>query len=704
MSQEVYQLCGTRSQLIVQVSDVAEIVYYGKRLQHKVSLTELAAIARAIPYGRLDVDVPVSLNPQLARGAFGSPGLEGHRNGLAWAPAFTLQEVKQEDTKLILASRDETAQLSLVVELELDSDDVLQMRQTLTNDGEQGYSVTRLANTLPLPARANEVLSYFGRWVKEFQQTRTLIEAGGYIQENRRGRTSHEHYPALMVGPQGFGEQNGEVWGAHLAWSGNHRMRVDVKADGRRVLQAEALYLPGEIYLQPAQSISTPTLYVSYSAGGLNGMSQQFHEHVRHAILGERLTKPRPVHLNTWEGIYFKHDPEYIKKMATAAAEIGVERFIVDDGWFKGRDDDTSSLGDWFIDKQKYPEGIHGLIEHVHGLGMEFGLWFEPEMINKQSDLYRAHPDWLLAVEGYDAPTGRHQYVLDLQQQEVFDYLFERLDSFLTNYPIDYIKWDMNREIVQPAHRDMASGIGQVEQYYRLVDKLVEKHPDVDIESCAAGGGRIDFEVLKRTHRFWASDNNDALERQQIQRGMSYFFPPEVMGSHIGAEHSHTTRRTHALGIRGLTAMLGHMGLELDPVTLNDEQKADYRHYVELHKTWRGLLHSGITYRLSLEDAKAQQGVMVLSEDQELGLVNITQTAMGTYSLSGVLRLPGLDPQASYRICVVDEPVGLHQIVNRQPTWMKESTVLTGEWLAEVGLAMPLMDPETALLFSLEKE
>lgn len=243
MSQEVYQLSGTRSQLIVQVGEVAEIVYYGKRLQHKASLTELAAIARAIPYGRLDVDVPVSLNPQLARGAFGSPGLEGHRNGLAWAPAFTLQEVKQQGNGLSFTSRDELAQLSLVVELELDSDDVLQIRQTLTNEGEQGYSVTRLANTLPLPERANEVLSYFGRWVKEFQQTRTLIQAGGYIQENRRGRTSHEHYPALMVGPQGFAQESGEVWGAHLAWSGNHRMRVDVKADGRRVLQAEALYL-----------------------------------------------------------------------------------------------------------------------------------------------------------------------------------------------------------------------------------------------------------------------------------------------------------------------------------------------------------------------------------------------------------------------------------------------------------------------------
>lgn len=704
MKKTLYTLKGRHTQLIVNVGDVAEIIYYGRvTTPCPDGAAYQAALTRPIPYGRLDVDVPVSLSPELARGGFGAPGLEGHRHGQAWSPAFHIIHVVHAGATLRIQSRDDMAQLMLTVVLTLDEYDVLQMQQTLTNESDDGYRVTRFANTIPLPERAGEILSYYGRWVKEFQQTRTRLSAGGFIQENRRGRTSHEHYPALMVGPIGFDESQGEVWGAHLAWSGNHRLRVDVKADGRRVLQAEALYLPGEIYLKKKQSISTPILYLSYSDRGLNGMSQQFHQHVRNVILGDRLNQPRPVHLNTWEGIYFQHDPEYICQMATEAAKLGVERFIVDDGWFKGRHGDTSSLGDWYIDEHKYPTGITDLIQHVHQQGMEFGLWFEPEMVNKDSDLYRKHPDWLLAVDGYDQPTGRHQYVLDLQNDAVFEYLFTRLDYFLSEYAIDYIKWDMNREVVQPAHHGIASGIRQVERYYQLMDRLAEKYPDVDIESCAAGGGRIDYEVLKRAHRFWASDNNDPLERQQIQKGMSYFFPPEVMGAHIGAYHSHTTRRTHSMGLRGITAMFGHMGLELDPVAIGEDEKAAYRHYVELHKQWRHLLHHGNTYRLTLDDPAAQQGLAVIADDKREALVSITQLAMGTYSLSGVLRIPGLASGSRYLVTVVDAPTMFHDIVNRQPPWIHERVELSGEWLERVGIAMPLLDPESAILIAIKQ-
>ncbi len=704
MAVTIYSLTGTRCELLLQVSDVAEVLYFGRRLEHNDSLSEMApACERAIPYGRLDDDVPVSLSPQLARGSFASPGLEGHVNGLNWAPQFTVSGVEAQEHALVITSEDSRAGLELTVTLTLDASDVLTMSQQLSNSGSKGYSITRFANTLPLPQQVNEVMSFYGRWVKEFQPARTQLTAGGYISENRRGRTSHEHYPALIAGEAGFTDNQGAVWGAHLGWSGNHRMRLDIKADGRRVLQAEALYLPGEIYLKPQQSICTPTLYMSYSPCGLNRMSQQFHRYVRHTILGGRLGKPRPVHLNTWEGIYFQHDPDYIAQMAREAATIGVERFIVDDGWFGARNDDTSSLGDWFIDEHKYPQGIGALIATVHELGMEFGLWFEPEMVNKDSDLYRRHPDWLLAVNDYDTPTGRHQHVLDLQNPAVFDYLYQRLDHFLSSYAIDYIKWDMNREVVQPGHNGMAAGYGQVERYYALIDKLIARHPQVEIESCAAGGGRIDYEVLKRTHRFWASDNNDALERITIQQNMRYFFPPEVMGSHIGAMQSHTTRRTHSLAFRALTALWGHMGLELDPVTISETDKQAYRHYVALHKQWRTLLHSGDNYQLAVEDNAAQRAHMVLATDKSRALVGITQLAMGTYSLSGVLRIPALLPGVMYRISVLEQPQGFNDIVNRQPPWTRQGICLSGEWLANVGLAMPLLDPESALLLAVEQ-
>ncbi|MGF1688058.1 alpha-galactosidase [Photobacterium japonica] len=696
------ELVGTHTQLMVEMGDFAEILHWGLPVKGNRDNSRLA-LQRPVPYGRLDNDVAMTLSPELGRGVFSSPGLEGHRNGQDWAPVFVITQITPQEEGTVIVSEDTKAGLRLTTELFLDAFDVVKTRHTLTNLKAGAYQVNRLANTLPLPARANELMTFYGRWVKEFQTERQALPQGGYQQENRRGRTSHEHYPALVAGTAHFNEMQGDVWGFHFAWSGNHRLRVDVKADGRRVMQAEVIYLPGEVSLQQGESLTTPWLYASYSHQGLNGMSHQFHSHVRRSILPREFAqKPRPIHLNTWEGIYFDHDPDYIMAMATQAADMGVERFIIDDGWFKGRNGDKAGLGDWFLDREKYPQGLAPVVAHVNALGMEFGLWFEPEMINKDSDLFRTHPDWLLAVDGYDQPTGRNQYVIDLQNNAAFNFLFERLDHFLSQYNIAYIKWDMNREVVQPGHLGQAAAHQQTQRYYQLVDKVRAKHPKVEIESCAAGGGRIDFEVLKRTHRFWASDNNDALERQTIQRGMSYFFPPEVMGSHIGASHCHSTRRRHSIAFRGLTALCGHMGIELDPVKESAEEKQGFEHYIKLHKMLRPLLHGGRTWRVPTDD-QAHQVHAVVANDLSEAVVLVAQLAMPTHALSGHLRIPGLDPQATYRITVLDKPSNYDDIVNYQPPWTESGCELTGDWCESVGLTMPILDAETAMLIKCEK-
>ncbi|CAE6948880.1 COG3345 Alpha-galactosidase [Vibrio sp. B1REV9] len=702
MDKALIELAGQQTQLIVELGEYAEILHWGQKVSGDLERYRLA-LQRPVPYGRLDADVSMTLHPELGRGVFSSPGVEGHRNGQDWAPVFVITDIQQTKDSLVIASEDTIAGLHLTTELKLDAHDVVKTRHTLTNAKSGVYQVNRLANTLPLPARANELMTYYGRWVHEFQTVRQSLLQGGYQQENRRGRTSHEHYPALVVGTTSFDEMSGDVWGFHFAWSGNHRLRVDVKADGRRYMQAEVIYLPGEIALNEGESVTTPWLYASHSHTGLNGMSHHFHSHVRETILPRDFTdKPRPIHLNTWEGIYFDHDPEYIMSMATQSAEMGVERFIIDDGWFKGRNGDKAGLGDWFLCETKYPKGLQPIVEHVNKLGMEFGLWFEPEMINKDSDLYRTHPEWLLAVDGYEQPTGRNQYVINLQNDDAFNFLFERLDHFLSTYNIAYIKWDMNREVVQPAHLGQAAAHNQTQRYYDLVDKVRERHPNVEIESCAAGGGRIDFEVLKRTHRFWASDNNDALERQTIQRGMSYFFPPEVMGSHIGASHCHSTRRRHSIEFRGLTALFGHMGIELDPVKEDQAEKQGFERYINLHKMLRPLLHSGRTWRVPTDD-KAHQIHAVVSNDQSEAVVMIAQLAMPTNSLSGHLRLPGLDPKATYSVSVLDKPSNYDDIVNYQPPWTESGCELSGAWCEEVGLTMPILDAESAMLVKFER-
>ncbi|MCX8711044.1 alpha-galactosidase [Gilliamella sp. B3464] len=700
-----YHLGNNNLDIILRTQPYAEICYFGKRLQN-LNINSIDMLNPAVPNSRLDIDVPFTLCPEEGLGNFSTPGLEGHRNGKDWSPVFITKEVKKNNNNITIISEDDIAKLRLTSQLILDESGVLQCQNSLTNLAEQPYQVNRLSVTLPIPERAQELMAFNGRWIKEFFPHRTKIEHCGYLQENRRGRTSHEYFPGMIVGTSGFKEQTGEVWGIHLGWSGNHRIQVAVKSNGKRFIQAEALYLAGEISLAKGETVSTPWLYATYSDQGLNKMSQHFHQFLRTNIIKFSAHKPRPVHLNTWEGIFFDHNPDYIMKMATQAAQIGVERFIIDDGWFGHRDDDYQGLGDWYLDERKYPNGLEPVIKHVKDLGMEFGIWVEPEMINKNSNLYRAHPDWLLELQGYQQPEGRHQYVLDLQNPNVFDYLLERLTWLLGSYDIDYIKWDMNREIVQAGHNGHPAIVGQTKAVYRLLDILQKKFPNVEIESCSSGGGRIDYEILKRTQRFWASDSNDALDRQIIQRGMSYFFPPEVIGAHIGGALCHTTYRQIDMNLRGLTALFGHMGVELDPVKESQQEKLSFANYIKLHKQLRSLLHSGNFIRLDVDDNQAMQSYGVVSQDQTEAAFIIAQLILPTYALSGNLRLAGLLPDKDYHIEILDMPNNIDPKVNGHvmkalPNWMVKSTTLSGDWLMNIGLPLPVLDPATAMLIKI---
>lgn len=691
--------------IILRTQPYAELCYFGKRLQ-KITTDAINMLIPAVPNSRIDIDVPFTLCPEEGVGNFSTPGLEGHRNGKDWSPVFVTQKVTKKKNDITIISEDNIAQLRLTSKLILDETGVLQCQNSLTNLGDEPYQVNRLSVTLPIPERALELMAFSGRWIKEFFPHRTKIQHCGYLQENRRGRTSHEYFPGMIVGTEGFKEQTGEVWGVHLGWSGNHRFQVAVKSNGKRFIQAEVLYLAGEVSLAKGETLSTPWLYATYSDEGLNKMSQNFHQFLRKNIIHFASDKPRPVHLNTWEGIFFDHNPDYIMKMATKAAQMGVERFIIDDGWFGKRDDDYQALGDWYLDKRKYPNGLEPVIEHVKKQGMEFGIWVEPEMISKNSDLYRAHPDWLLELPGYNQPEGRHQYLLDLQNPAVFDYLLERLTWLLSSYDIDYIKWDMNREIVQAGHDGQPAVVGQTNAVYRLMDMLQQKYPNVEIESCSSGGGRIDFEVLKRTQRFWASDSNDALDRQIIQRGMSYFFPPEVMGAHIGGKTCHTTYRELDMNLRGLTALFGHMGVELDPVKESTEEQKGFTHYIRLHKQLRSLLHSGNSVRLDVDDSAAMQSYGVVSQDKKEAVFVIAQLALPTYALSGNLRLTGLLADNEYSIEILDLPHHIDPQVNGHamksfPKWMTTDTTLSGDWLMNIGLPLPVLDPATAMLIKI---
>jgi alpha-galactosidase len=697
---EIIHLSSKHCSLIMKVDGSPEILHWGSKIS-RIDPDIMLSTERPISQARLDVDVPLSLCPELGAGHFNSPGIEGHRNSKDWAPVFDLFYQQVLDQSVVFKLLDNVAKLQLDIEIRLDFEsDVIQKRIKVINVGTGDYYLTKLSSTLPVPNQANELMSFYGRWSREFQTHRQTFTHGGFMQENRRGRTSHENFPGMFVGTDHFNEQSGQVWGFHLGWSGNHQFRADVRSDGRRFVQAGELLLSGEIVLAESESYTTPWLYATYSPAGLNGISEHFHRFVRSNIIKFPVNKPRPVHLNTWEGIYFEHDTDYIMKMATEAQQMGVERFIIDDGWFVGRNGERTALGDWYLDEKKYPNGLEPVIKHVTDIGMEFGLWVEPEMISEKSQLYREHPDWVLALKGYHQPSGRWQYLLDLQNPDCFNYLFERLDALLTRYNISYLKWDMNRELVQPGHQGKPAVNGQTNTLYALIDKLLLAHSAVEIESCASGGGRIDFEILKRTHRFWASDCNDALERQTIQRGMSYFFPPEVMGAHIGPDESHTTRRSHHINMRGITALAGHMGVELDPLKAPKEEKELFTKYIALHKQYRRLLHSGQSFRLDTSDKS--QNIYGVQNDDEM-LITVCQLTMPDYALPSPLRISYIDSNANYQVELVEMPYASFKLMKQRLKWLDKTLTLSGENLKEIGLTLPILDPESALILHLKK-
>jgi alpha-galactosidase len=679
-----------------------ELAYWGPGLPGAVDAAMIAGLARrAVPHGMLDAGEAFDLFPEAGRGFTGQPALEVHRPGGGFVTQLRCEGSAPIADGVAIALADAAAGIEVVLSVTLDAaTGVAGFRSRLTNRGADDLAVNWMSSAA-LPVAHDEVMLFEGRWSREFHTVRQRLTVGAISQDNRTGRTSHHAPPFAAVGQPGFGEQAGEVLGLHLAWSGDHRMLLERLRDGRVQAQAGELFLPGEMVLAPGQSYETPILYAARSTGGLDGLSDRFHPFVRDQVLGGRLKgKPRPVHFNTWEAVYFRHEMEELKALANLAAEVGAERFVLDDGWFKGRDDDTTSLGDWTPDPAKYPDGLGPLIDHVRGLGLEFGLWVEPEMANAQSDLLRAHPDWTLHQGDRPQPLGRGQYVLDLTRAEVRDHIFGQIDALLSRHPIGYLKWDMNRDLTHAASRGRPASHAQTLAVYGLIDRLRAAHPGVEIESCASGGGRADYEILKRTDRIWTSDCNDPLERQTIQRGFSIFFPPEVMGAHVGPARAHTTGRRTSLALRAMTALFGHMGIEADVRDFPDADRVRLAEAIATHKRLRPVLHAGRTLRLDHPDPGA---VAFLTVGGPGALASFAQMEVPARAGPDPLRLAGLDPEALYRVTLLNPPRHPQATMKVAPALaLGQSVTATGGLLMTLGLPLPVLRAGEIAVFHLE--
>ncbi len=643
-----------------------------------------------------------------SRPSYRRPGLRGHRvgadgtTGHDWSTAFTTTDLQIDGDLVVVAAADPGAGLALRTEIESVGGGALRLRHLLVNTGAGRYVVDGLEVSVPVPDGVSELLDFTGRHERERTPQRHEIHDGLWLRENRRGRTALESATMLVAGRAGFGFGHGEVVAVHVAHSGNSVHWLERAQSGAVTIGGGELLLPGEVALEPGETYTTPWVFVVAAADGLDSVAATLHAWQRSLPAHPR---EQPVVLNVWEAIYFDHDLDRLSALADRAADVGVERFVLDDGWFLGRRDDVAGLGDWWVDDTVWPKGLHPLIEHVRGLGLEFGLWFEPEMVNPDSQLYRTHPDWVLAAPGRVPHLSRNQLVLDLGNRHVWAFLLERMDALLAEYAIDYVKWDHNRDLLEAgsgqdgrpaAHRQAAA-------HYALLDELRRRHPGVAWESCAAGGGRIDLGVLERVQRVWTSDMTDARARQQIQRWTVQLAAPEYLGAHVSATTSHQTGRTMPLDFRAATALFGSFGVEWDLTQATADELAALAGWVTRYRTHRALLHGGRTVRVESDDpAVWLHGVV--APDRRSALFAHVQLDESASNRGVVLHVPHLQADTRYQVTWAG-PVDAHPISQAPPVHPDGPTggmPVSGAVLRDVGMWLPRRRPEHILLIHLE--
>ena len=669
------------SSLLVDLGDStgaatrAHVLHWGVDLGD-LTPSDVAALRSALTPGVMnsDFDAPhvAGVAREAAAGFLGHPSVSGYRRSAgvtrAWSPLFvvaSLESSGENDVTLVLV--DESAALTMRLRYAMDTHGALRVSASLTNDGADEYVVQEIVTWLPLPSHAAEIMDFTGRWSKERQMQRQPIRTGTWLRESLEGRSGHDHTVLQMAMTNGAGFGHGEVWAVALAWSGNLQYRVERLYDGRTAIGAGEVLLPGEMVLVPGASYAAPDLVAVHSSAGIDGVSERFYAHVR--ARAHHPARPRPVTLNVWEAVYFDHDLARLTALAERAARVGVERFVLDDGWFHLRRNDRAGLGDWWVDPAVWPQGLGPLIDRVRALGMEFGLWFEPEMVNPDSDLCRAHPEWMVHVDGRIPPTWRNQQVLNIAHPDAYTYLLSKMDALLTEYDIAYIKWDHNRVLVDAG--DGASPLvhEQTLAFYRLVDELKRRHPGLEIESCASGGARIDFGAIEHTDRFWTSDCTDAMERQQIQRWSQIAVPPELLGSHISAPFGHQTSRHAHLHFRAITALFGHPGIEWDITQASESELQMLAGWTAFYREWRSVLHTGRMVRVDHSDS-AVWVHGVVAHDHSRALFAVVQMEASRASRPAAVRLRGLDPAARYRVEVA-YPAGEPYVMQiASPGWL----------------------------------
>jgi alpha-galactosidase len=697
-------LSQSRSSIIfAHDGDSLEVLYWGKKLGAiDKSAAESIRAARTKPafHGGLDVAPGNLILREHARGWIGHPALRGHRGGVNASNAFAVTSAVQKDQSMIAVFTDAIAGIEIEITYTLTPSDILLMDAKVTNTAEGDYFLDHFLYWLPLAEQANEVLDFYGHWTKERQPQRRSIDYGLLTREGFEGRSGHDYTITQVALNHATGFRHGEAWSLAMAWSGNNIHHVERLIDGHKSIGAGEYLLPGEVILKKGESYVAPRAIATFSDRGLDGVTNNHYSWIRSRSNHITKVRPRPLTLNMWEAVYFNHNEEGIRTMVDKAADIGVERVVLDDGWFGSRRNDRAGLGDWVVSKDAWPNGLGPIIKYINDKGIEFGLWFEGEMVNRDSDLYRAHPDWILQEPGRMPIEGRWQQVLDLTKEGAYNHVLNQVDAVLSEYNIAYIKWDHNRHLTDPISDGRPVVRKQTQAIYRMFDELKKRHPGLEIESCSSGGGRIDLGMIEHADRFWTSDQNDPLERQQIQRWTGLVIPPEFLGTHVGPTVGHQMHRTHSISFRALNALFGHAGIEWNISEADAKETQTLKAYISFYKKHRDLLHSGTVVRSDEIVGNAQLYGTVSLDKKEAIFTYMQLTSLDNFGPL-LTTFDGLDKETTYRITVVEDLSADDFIQKRAPGWWPALN-LTGDQLAHVGLQLPVLKPESGLLFHIQ--
>ena len=726
--------------------ELPRFVHWGQPIADPQTLVnQVDALKPQRVSGALDETMWPSIMPTQSESWIGAKRFEVRRDGVELFPKFTVTDIATTMGKrpvvdvsggvesaahvtdshvpvVTVTAEDDELGVRLVWTAELLHGGLIRQQAQIVNLGAGALEIGKVELGFPLPAIATEILTTTGHHLRERSPQRQPLTVGRFEKVSMAGRPDFDASLLLSAGVPGFGFEHGEVYSVHVGWSGNSVLAAerqpytDGVIGGGEVLFGGEIVLPGahgtggdaDTPADTAAEYTTPWVYGA-TGDGLNEVAASFHAYLRdrHPKLA---VKPRPVILNTWEAVYFQHDFDTLKALADKAAETGVERFVVDDGWFGSRRDDTSGLGDWQIAPEVWPDGpksLKALADYVHGNGMEFGLWFEPEMINPDSDTFRAHPDWVLKPTANRLPMqGRSQQVLDLTNPDAYAYIYGCMDTLVGELGIDYIKWDHNKlvtEAVSPRTGRPAVH-AQTLAVYRIFRDLKAAHPGLEIESCSSGGGRVDLGILELADRIWVSDCVDPVERADIQRYTSLLVPPFMMGEHVGASPAHSTHRATSQEMRMAMAFFGHMGIEWNLLKEPEEAVEKLAEWVAEFKKHRAWFAIDTCVHTDSPDPAVRVDGMV-KPDRSAAFYRFTQlTTSQTYPASPV-RLPGLDPDATYWVAPLWLDVDLDglKIGNGQSPlgwWNEAGTVMTGRALETYGLRPPSLHPAQSVLFT----